>query len=66
MGAIWTDYDGDGWPDLFVTNDTMPNFLLHNNRDGTLANNPDHFAGNVAFNLIHQLHRFHNAQHLPT
>ena len=37
MGAAWLDYDEDGWPDLFVTNDTMPNFLLHNNRDGTFT-----------------------------
>ncbi len=37
MGVVWTDYDEDGWPDLFVTNDTMPNFLLHNNRDGTFT-----------------------------
>ena len=29
------DYDGDNWPDVFVTNDTMPNFLFHNRRDGT-------------------------------
>ncbi len=37
MGAVWLDYDEDGWSDLFVTNDTMPNFLLHNNRDGTFT-----------------------------
>ncbi|MBV9851723.1 MAG: CRTAC1 family protein [Armatimonadetes bacterium] len=37
MGAVWLDYDEDGWPDLFVTNDTKPNFLLHNNRDGTFT-----------------------------
>jgi len=37
MGAVWTDYDEDGWPDLFVTNDTMPNFLLRNNRNGTFT-----------------------------
>ena len=37
MGAAWMDYDDDGWIDLFVTNDTMPNFLLHNNRDGTFT-----------------------------
>ncbi len=24
------DYDGDGFMDIFVTNDTMPNFLFHN------------------------------------
>ena len=34
--AIWWDYDGDGWPDLYVANDfTPPDKLYHNNRDGT-------------------------------
>jgi enediyne biosynthesis protein E4 len=37
LAAAWIDYDDDGWLDLFVTNDTMPNFLLHNNRDGTFT-----------------------------
>jgi hypothetical protein len=37
MSAIWFDYDGDGWMDLFVTNDSMPSFLLHNNRNGTFT-----------------------------
>lgn len=37
MGVAWVDYDDDGWMDIFVTNDTMPNFLLHNNRDGTFT-----------------------------
>ncbi|HZP82676.1 MAG TPA: CRTAC1 family protein [Chthonomonadaceae bacterium] len=27
--AIW-DYDGDGLPDIFVANDTVPGFLFHN------------------------------------
>jgi hypothetical protein len=35
MGAIWTDVDGDGWIDLFVANDTNPNYLYVNRRDGT-------------------------------
>jgi hypothetical protein len=29
------DYDDDGWLDIFIANDSMPNFLFHNNRDGT-------------------------------
>ena len=32
---MWGDYDSDGWPDLFVTNDAGPNFLYHNNRKGS-------------------------------
>lgn len=35
MGVVWGDYDGDGWPDLFVTNDDGWNFLYHNKRAGT-------------------------------
>lgn len=35
MGVVWADYDDDGWPDLFVTNDMGPNFLYHNQHDGT-------------------------------
>jgi hypothetical protein len=35
MGVAFADYDGDGWTDVFVSNDTTRNFLLHNNRDGT-------------------------------
>jgi hypothetical protein len=35
MQGIWTDYDNDGWPDLYVTNDGGPNFLYHNKHDGT-------------------------------
>ena len=35
MGAIWADFDNDGWPDLYLANDAGPNFLYHNKHDGT-------------------------------
>ncbi len=35
MGAIWGDVDSDGWPDLYVANDTNPNYLYRNRQDGT-------------------------------
>jgi len=35
LGVAMLDYDRDGWPDLFVANDTQPNRLYRNRRDGT-------------------------------
>ena len=35
MSAATADYDHDGLPDVFVTNDKEPNFLFRNRRDGT-------------------------------
>jgi enediyne biosynthesis protein E4 len=35
LGVVTFDYDDDGWQDIFIANDHMPNFLFRNNRDGT-------------------------------
>src|SRR5712692_3006579 len=32
-----SDYDNDGWPDLFVANDGIEAYLYHNNHDGTFT-----------------------------
>ena len=37
MSALFGDYDNDGWPDLFVANDSTPNLLFRNLRDGRFA-----------------------------
>ena len=34
LGVAAFDYDGDGWTDLFVANDTQPNKLYHNLKNG--------------------------------
>ncbi|NWG11978.1 MAG: CRTAC1 family protein [Acidobacteria bacterium] len=35
MGLGVADFDGDGWTDVFVANDTLPSSLFHNQRNGT-------------------------------
>jgi hypothetical protein len=35
MGVTAADYDGDGYPDIYVANDKTENFLFHNKHDGT-------------------------------
>ena len=35
MGVTAGDFDGDGYPDIYVANDKTENFLFHNKHDGT-------------------------------
>jgi enediyne biosynthesis protein E4 len=46
--ALTGDFDNDGWPDIFVSCDSTPNLLFHNNRNGTFTETAEE-AG-VAFN----------------
>ncbi len=47
LGIAVVDYNNDGWPDLFVSNDTQPNKLYRNNRNGTFSE--EAVAAGVAF-----------------
>ena len=47
LGAALLDYDTDGWVDLFVANDTEPNKLYHNNKNGTFTD--EGIGAGVAF-----------------
>jgi enediyne biosynthesis protein E4 len=37
LGVTMLDHDQDGWPDIFIANDTQPNKLYRNNRDGSFT-----------------------------
>jgi hypothetical protein len=37
LGVVWSDFDDDGDPDLYVANDRTANFLYRNNGDGTFT-----------------------------
>ncbi len=37
LGVAVFDYNGDGWPDIFVSNDTQPSKLYRNNGNGTFT-----------------------------
>ncbi len=44
MGVTAADFDGDGYPDIYVANDKTENFFFHNKHDGTfeeIANEAD-------------------------
>jgi hypothetical protein len=37
LTAVATDFDGDGWPDIYVACDSSPSLLFRNNRNGTFT-----------------------------
>jgi hypothetical protein len=37
LGIAVNDFDRDGWPDIVIANDSFPQQLFRNNRDGTFA-----------------------------
>ena len=37
LGLAMLDFDADGWMDVFVANDTVPNLLFRNKGDGTFT-----------------------------
>jgi enediyne biosynthesis protein E4 len=37
LGIAVNDFDRDGWPDIFVANDSVAEQLFRNNRDGTFS-----------------------------
>lgn len=37
LGVTWTDFNDDGWPDIYVANDATPNYAYLNNHDGTFT-----------------------------
>ncbi len=36
LGAAVGDFNSDSWPDIYVANDSCPNFLVLNKKNGTL------------------------------
>jgi hypothetical protein len=53
LGVAVTDFNQDGWPDLYVANDFLSNDLVWiNNRDGTFTNQAATYLKHTSFNAM--------------
>ena len=52
LGVVCADFNGDGWPDLFIANDKQPNRLWINRHDGTFQE--EAVLRGVAYNALGQ------------
>lgn len=50
LGAVVTDLNGNGWPDIYVSNDVTPNDVLYiNNQDGTFTDRAADYLKHTSF-----------------
>jgi len=50
LGVVVGDLNADGWPDIYVSNDGMPNDVVYvNNRDGTFTNKAGRYLKHASF-----------------
>ena len=50
LGVVVGDLNGDGWPDIYVSNDGTPNDVVYiNNRDGTFTNKAGQYLKHASY-----------------